>query len=81
MTNERVAPMAWQHLNAGNDTNGNPRRVFVVYAMSGNILDVIDEGYAGTPRWLRDLPQLPGFIIKPSEYKQLLKLAAKPISV
>jgi len=65
--------LAWQHLNAGNDTNGNPRRVFVVYGTEGQILDAIDEGYSGTPRWLRDYPQLAGFVIKPSEYKLLLK--------
>ena len=72
---ERTEVMAWQHLNAGNDNNGNPRRVFVVYSHAGNIIDAIDEGYSGTPRWLRDLPQLPGFIIKPGEYRELLKLA------
>jgi len=71
--------MAWQHLNARNDRNGNPRRVFVVYAQDGSILDAIDEGYTGTPRWLRDFPQLPGFVITYSEYRELLTHAATPV--
>ena len=36
------------HLDAGHDTNGNPRRVFVLLDEKG-IHDVIDEGYRGTP--------------------------------
>jgi len=34
-------------LNAGNDRNGNPRRVFVEIA-KGEIIDSWDEGYAGS---------------------------------
>ena len=35
------------HLNAGNDRNGNPRRVYVVLNENGAIVDTIDEGYSG----------------------------------
>ena len=34
------------HFNAGNDTNGNPRRVFVVFNDSA-VVATYDEGYAG----------------------------------
>ena len=34
------------HLNAGNDTNGNPRRVFVVLHDS-DFVAAYDEGYSG----------------------------------
>ena len=74
-----TTPMCWQHLNAKNDTNGNPRRVFVVYARDGEILDTIDEGYAGTPGWLRKLPQLPGFVIAPAQYRELLKMGVRQV--
>ena len=32
--------------NAGNDRNGNPRRVYVTF-LSGEIVAVYDEGYKG----------------------------------
>lgn len=38
-------------VNAGNDTNGNPRRGWVIYEASGSHLKAIDfvnEGYSGT---------------------------------
>jgi len=63
----------YQHLNAGNDTNGNPRRVFVLYDAQGDIVRTIDEGYRGTPSECRGLVQLPGFGIKPAEYRALLR--------
>jgi hypothetical protein len=34
-------------LNAGNDSNGNPRRIYVVFDSTGKIVDAIDEGYSG----------------------------------
>ena len=69
--------MCWQHLNAGNDVNGNPRRVFVVYTQAGHIFGTWDEGYVGTrvlPDNLRKLPQLATLTIKPAEYRALLKV-------
>lgn len=63
----------YQHLNAGHDTNGNPRRVFVLYDATGAIVRAIDEGYCRTPAELRTLIQLPGFDIKPADYRTLLR--------
>lgn len=34
-------------LNAGNDVNGNPRRVFIQLSSKGLILDAWDEDYLG----------------------------------
>jgi hypothetical protein len=36
----------WIHLRAPNDTNGNPRRIFV-QINNGAIIDTADEGYRG----------------------------------
>lgn len=35
------------HLCASNDTNGNPRRLFIAVGPLGGILAVWDEGYQG----------------------------------
>jgi hypothetical protein len=35
------------YFNAGNDTNGNPRRCFVYFSATNNPLYVWDEGYYG----------------------------------
>ena len=42
------------HKCATNDTNGNPRRVWVGLNQFGHILRVEDEGYAGRPDWVRE---------------------------
>lgn len=69
-------PHLYQRFNAGNDTNGNPRRVFVVYSSGGTVLDTIDEGYAGAPQWVRQLHQLPDVRCSVSEYRDWLKMGA-----
>lgn len=74
MTHE---PTMFQHLKAGHDTNGNPRRCFVILDNTGTVLDVIDEGYAGRPLWLRDLVELPNVTVSAGEYRSFLKMAAK----
>jgi hypothetical protein len=35
------------HINAGNDTNGNPRRGWIIVDSQGTAIDFIDEGYSG----------------------------------
>ena len=64
-------------LNAGNDVNGNPRRVFVVLDGEG-IVKAIDEGYAGTANLEKHFPGLKGcnvdtFETTPKEYRTLLR--------
>ena len=69
-------PTMYQRWKAPNDTNGNPRRVFLVFDAEGNVLDVIDEGYAGRPGWLRGLIQLPDVHCFAHEYRDWLRQAA-----
>jgi hypothetical protein len=63
------------HLNAGNDKNGNPRRLFVVYnTYSGAIVETIDEGYGGTRSLTSKYPDIicsSRIETTPKEYKDL----------
>jgi hypothetical protein len=65
------------HLNAGNDVNGNPRRLFVVYdTETGAIKEVIDEGYSGKRDLFTRYPKIAcgsEIEISPKEYKWLLR--------
>lgn len=74
--------------DAGNDRNGNPRRVYVILdCKSGNIIETVDEGYQGRgclPRWLDeeqgiayDLKDGGTFATTPREYRNLLKINRK----
>jgi hypothetical protein len=65
----------YQHLRhvGGNDTNGNPRRIFVLYDAQGNIVQTINEGYRGTPSEVRGLVQLPGYSVSASDFRELSK--------
>lgn len=57
--------------NAGNDRNGNPRRVIVIIDPKSSVpVYSLDEGYEGIPRGLFIYLDVD---IKPSEYKRLLK--------
>jgi hypothetical protein len=64
-----------QHLCCTNDTNGNPRRIWVGYSASGQILDIRDEGYDSRPEYLRDGSafELPAIAIPPAEYREWLE--------
>lgn len=67
-------------LDAGNDTNGNPRRIFVVIDEKANVVDVIDEGYEGTQELKRrhgplTARQTVDFETTPRQYRELLKQA------
>ncbi len=71
-----MKPILFIHLRAQNDTNGNPRRVFVVFNEDGNIIEAIDEGYRGQAAVTKKYPGLPNggsFITTPAEYRHLLK--------
>lgn len=67
-------------LNAGNDRNGNPRRVFVILR-DGEIVATADEGYRGRAAldeaWRgqggEGKPYYPTFLTSPTEYHELLK--------
>lgn len=81
-TRDDPAPFVAIKLNAKNDTNGNPRRVYVVIETStGDLYDAVEEGYANDIEDLRR--QYPGiahpceFPTTPGEYRDLLKLGEK----
>lgn len=67
------------HLNAGNDANGNPRRLYVLLK-DQHIHKVWDEGYSGyngvSPEWREDAKFAPSFVTTPKEYKRLRKIGA-----
>lgn len=65
----------FQHLGTTNDTNGNPRRVYVVYDADGFVCAVYNEGYRGIPKEIKGLTQLPGFNITPGDYRECVRLA------
>jgi hypothetical protein len=64
-------------LNAGNDTNGNPRRAYIHFGDRMVIRAVYDEGYSGSrcvPKRLWKAAQhAPTFSTTPAEYRHLLK--------
>lgn len=68
------------HANAGNDTNGNPRRAYIVLGASGR--HVFDEGYEGQqaiPQVYRDAHAHGGtwtnLSITPGQYRELKREA------
>jgi len=64
-------------LNAGNDKNGNPRRVFVVFDDKGEIVKAVNEGYAGraalTEAGITEQWSGYTFMTTPGEYRDLIK--------
>lgn len=69
--------ICWQHLVGPNDSNGNPRRVYVAYERDATgeleVCAVWDESYIGKPKELRRDSELHSACIFPKEYKQWLK--------
>lgn len=77
-TTDPTTIVAALHECTTNDTNGNPRRVFTAIGATGQILRVTDEGYAGTPEWVRALHDRGiwevGVQVTPAQYKERLRL-------
>jgi hypothetical protein len=66
-------------VNAGNDTNGNPRRGWVILSSeTGELRDFVDEGYEGTGALDRKgYGAAPGDLeieVKPSVYREFRRL-------
>jgi hypothetical protein len=63
--------------NAGNDTNGNPRRIYAEIA-SGNVSRVWDEGFDGhqaVPAELQNAAKnCATLTVTPRQYRDLLKI-------
>lgn len=68
------------HLCAPNDTNGNPRRVYVLHDRAGSIVAAIDEGYSGhhavKEAGYPNAVMGPAYDTIPSEYRTLLAKSA-----
>lgn len=69
-------------LDAGNDRNGNPRRVYVAISEGGDIIGAWNEGYCGdqcVPLCLHVKAKLaPTFETTAAEYKGILKEFGMP---
>jgi hypothetical protein len=67
-----------QRAITNNDSNGNPRRVYIVYNMEGRILETFNEGYLGSRAVPQDILDasilLPDLVVIPKEYKRLVKI-------
>jgi hypothetical protein len=64
------------YIDAGHDTNGNPRRGWIIADSSGQFVDFVDEGYEGQSALLRDyhrVPETQRIVVKPSVYRDLKK--------
>lgn len=79
-------PLDWSpgiHLavkvNAGHDTNGNPRRGWAtINPRTGDMVDFVDEGYRGSSALKGACPKCvegPEFQVTPGEYRDLKKFA------
>ena len=78
----------YQHLKAPNDTNGNPRRLYVVYSLMETgpiekhelipvLTAVFNEGYRGLPKELKGLSELYPVFVSATEYRNHVKLGKK----
>lgn len=72
--------LLYQHLRALNDPNGNPQRLWVVYALEPgarytSTRVVIDEGYGNLPAFLADAVPLPAVDISRSDYHRRCRIA------
>lgn len=81
MTNSTVLRWATK-IDAGNDSNGNPRRAYLVYEMDSEIqvpflVQSIDEGYAGRSALDAHYPTTriaePTIKVPVKEYNKLIK--------
>jgi len=68
-----ATPTMVQHLRTTNDTNGNPRRIYLLMTAEGTVTRAIDEGYGNPPSEYGILVQLPSVNITPAEYRRTLK--------
>ena len=65
------------HLQAQNDTYGNPRRCYVLFNENGIVVDTWDEGYNGRnclPEHLRNMAA-PVIKVQAAEYNRYARMA------
>lgn len=70
----------YQHIKAPNDSNGNPRRLYIVYEVSltepqgADVVAVFEEAYMGIPAALKSMASLYPVSVAVSEYNGFIKL-------
>lgn len=72
----KTAPAAIIRLDAGQDINGNPRRVFICQNAAGEIIGASDESYYGDKVARRKWPLVPygpTFKTTVKEYREIVK--------
>jgi hypothetical protein len=84
---ENPVRIAFVHLNAGSDRNGNPRRIFVAFDEAGRIVGTVDEEYRGMAALYELARSLgvtfprtalpPQFETTPSQYRELKQWTAR----
>ena len=70
--------MIYLHLSTKHDTNGNPRRLFLILNEKGDPINAIDEGYAGNSQVRKEHPDAvagPRIEVTISEYRGWLRWA------
>lgn len=73
------SPRRWVavKINAGHDTNGNPRRGWIILdGRTGDMLDFVDEGYRGSSALSRTYPDAViclELAVTPGQYRELRK--------
>lgn len=68
----------YQHVRTKNDTNGNPRRLYVEYDLSSRqakVVGVWEEGYSDRPRHLNGAVELLTVNVEPKYYRHMVKTA------
>ena len=67
------SPTHYQCLRAKNDSNGNARRLYVLYSLTGGPRKVIEDAY-NTPDACLGLMELSTIEVAPSVYREWVKL-------
>ena len=71
------------HLVAKNDTNGNPRRCYLVIdPETATVIEAIDEGYQGRAAWKRKYPhgsEVCRIVTTPRQRRELLAALPREI--
>jgi len=69
--------MIRQHISTSPDINGNPRRLYCVYDVTGATIAVIEEGYTNLTDDVKSLSSIMEISVSPSEYNAIKRQAKK----
>jgi hypothetical protein len=67
------------YIGTAHDSNGNPRRGWVIYNKQGNVIGFVDEGYAGrgalVNAGLADVHATEMLRVTPGQYREMVRIA------